>query len=145
MDDLFHTLSANSKLSGIRFVKAFPENKIPNPLKQVTVAAGLSSVEVKSALDGYYGVKLGAAIVGGRAEAKLRLRIFSPKAAGTTGCNDTFSKLCGALLENTELCVRAVSCSESRYDNACGVFTADAEIALTCFMGKTNAEQEGAV
>lgn len=145
IESVMSMLSANSELSGIRFVKAFPECGMPNPLKRVIVAVGLSSVQVKPTLGGYYGIKNGEELTGGRAEAKLQLHIFSPKAAGAIGCNAAFLSLCGALLENTDLCVRAVSCSQPRYDSACGVFTADAEAALACFAGKTNAVQGGSV
>ena len=76
-------------------------------------------------------------LYGKRFDVTVSLGIYSPKggAFGAQGCVDTFSAVAAALgAMPSGLRVRELSCGETRFDGATGMFLCNAEMKCTAFM-----------
>lgn len=130
-------LSQSTELSGIKFVDADREEKVPNPIKNVYVSLGISKIDIKEgALNAYLGMTSVGEQYGNHAEIYVEMKIFAPRKNGGKLCYDAFSKIYEDLLYRRRLYnIESISCEKPRYNNDIFSFELDCTIKLAVYLG----------
>jgi hypothetical protein len=102
-------LSANSSLSGVKFIAAYDGNTADNPITEATVAVGIKSAQISKVNYDEEGNVLGRAVT-----AKLLLGIHTPVSGGSS-CYDLACRIAQAVLEIGLYPIRDIDWSEASF------------------------------
>lgn len=129
-------LKEDEQCVGYRFVNAFPDTTVQNPVEREIVSVGLSSLKIsQSALGEVIGQGEETCRIGRRADWKLLVRIYVPRSFGGMGCYDVFSAIAGALLERQSFWkIGEMGCGKTTYDRDTRTFGLECSIELTTLL-----------
>lgn len=129
-------LKNDDQCVGYRFVSAFPDATVQNPVEQEIVSVGLSSLKIsQSTLGEVVGKGEESYQIGRRADWTLLVRIYVPRSLGGKGCYDVFSAIAGALLERQSYWkIGEMSCGKTSYDRNTRTFGLECSIEITTLL-----------
>ena len=129
-------LSQDEQCDEYRFVSAFPDTTVENPVGQGVVSIGIASLKItQSPLGEVVGHKEQAYQIGRQADCKLQVHIYVPRSLGGKGCYDVFSGIAGALLERQdEWMIGEMTCGQTSYNRDTRTFGMECFIELTTLL-----------
>ena len=131
------SLSQCSTLADVKFIDTGREEVVPNPINNVYVSLGISSIEIN---EGSFGAFLGLTSVGEQygntSEIDIEMKIFSPRQSGSKMCYDVFSKIYEELLYHAKnYNVKCIACKKAKYNDDIFSFELECHLKLNAYLG----------
>lgn len=136
IESVLELLREDQQCIGYRFVSAYPDKTVQNPVEQAIVSVGLSSLTIRqSALGEVIGRGQTTFQTGRQADWELHIHIYAPRSLGGKGCYDIFSAIAAALLERqNEWKIGDMSCGKTSYNRDTRTFVLEGFVQLTTLM-----------
>lgn len=131
-------LESSDVFDSVKFINTLKSSSMPNPIKKVYVAFGISKVQVtEGAFSDYIGIKDDEELYGNLADIDIGVKIYSPFNIGSQSCYDTFSNICEVLLksDNENLGIQSISSNAINYDVDTSNFVLECNVKVSTFIG----------
>ena len=135
-ESMLDVLRPDQQCAGVRFVSAYPDETVENPVNRSVVSVGIDSLTISQPSIGEtVGHSQAGYQTGRRADWTVSFHIYVPRSMGGRGCHDTFSAIVGALLERqTSWKVGAVHCGKVTYHRDTRTFGLECTALLTTLL-----------